>query len=87
MLSMIDEIDTSMNETQQIVRSVITEDTQDLLVKHLGAERYYRDVIGQLQADASFTGVQSEALLKEANHFLMTPDASSSRCQKSNSMS
>ena len=70
LLTMIDEVESSMAETQQIVRSVITEDTQRLLVKHLGAERYYRDVIGRLQSDASFTGLQSEALLKEANHFL-----------------
>ena len=70
LVSMIDEIETSMNENQEIVRSVITEDTQNLLVQHLGPERYYRDVIARVQADASLTGLDSEVLLKEANHFL-----------------
>ena len=67
---MIDEIETSMNENQSIVRSVITEDTQNLLVQHLGPEKYYRDVIARVQADASIVNVETESLLKEANHFL-----------------
>ena len=70
LLSMITDIESSMEKNQSIVRTVITKDTQALLIQHLGEERYYRDIIGQVQSDAALTGLEGEALLKEANHFL-----------------
>ena len=70
LFSMIDDIEKSMADNQNKVRDIISKETQVLLIRHLGAERYYRDVIAHLQADAALTQVNSEALLKEANHFL-----------------
>jgi len=70
LLSMINDIETSMQENQSMVRTIITKDTQTLLIRHLGSERYYRDIIGQIQADAALTELEGAALLKDANHFL-----------------
>ena len=70
LLMAIDDIESSMRENQTIVKQIITEDTEVLLVQHLGEERYYQDIVGRLQEDAAMTQLEGERLLKEANHFL-----------------
>jgi|GEM_PF-4481138 len=70
LLTAIDSIESSMRENQKIVKQVITQDTEALLIQHLGEERYYQDIVGRLQEDAAMTQLEGERLLKEANHFL-----------------
>ena len=70
LLVAIDDIESSMRENQTIVKQIITEDTEALLIQHLGEERYYQDIVGRLQEDAAMTQLEGERLLKEANHFL-----------------
>ena len=70
LLVAIDDIESSMRKNQTIVKQIITEDTEALLIQHLGEERYYQDIVGRLQEDAAMTQLEGERLLKEANHFL-----------------
>ena len=76
LLTAIDNIESSMRENQAIVKQVITQDTEALLIQHLGEERYYQDIVGRLQEDAAMTQLEGERLLKEANHFLDDNDSS-----------
>ncbi len=70
LMTIIEEIEQSMEENQRIVKQIINEDTERLLIGYLGEERYYKDILAGFQADAAFTQLQGEKLLRDANHFL-----------------
>ncbi len=70
LMSVIEEIEQSMQENQRIVKQIINEDTESLLIGYLGKERYYKDILAGFQADAAFTQLEGENVLRAANHFL-----------------
>ena len=69
-LDAITEIQQMMHANNDLVKSILTGETEALLISYLGEDQYYERRVNKIQVDASIASDEAADLLYDVNHFL-----------------